>query len=185
LASSLFVLSLSFFRSLSLSDLVSSCILESSFPFPSSFNKSDFEFSFFLRSPFNLSFPFLSLDLSLMSLDLACASSESIELSSSPSAVEELVSSLLLSCLGLLCSSNSWFKQSTFFSAYSNSPSASTIKSLIESSSFIHSWRFSLNLVFLSSKEPSLPEITLSSSLSLPRGEDYTTGLNSDLSSTG
>jgi hypothetical protein len=57
---------------------------------------SVFDFSFFLLSSF--SFPFLSNALSLLSsLDLMCTSSESIELSSSPSAVEELVSSLLLS----------------------------------------------------------------------------------------
>jgi hypothetical protein len=123
------MLSLSFFRSLGLSDLPSSHILDLSFPFPSSFNLSTFEFSI----------PFLSPDLSLMSLDLVCASSESTELSSSPSAVEELVSSLLLSFLGFLFPSNYRFKQSTFFPACSNSPSASTIKSLMLSSSFFHS----------------------------------------------
>jgi hypothetical protein len=74
-----------------------------------------------------------------------CTSSESIELSSSPSAVEELVSSLLLSLDWLLNSPNSLFKQSTYLSAFSNSPSALPSFPLIISSSFSNPGTFSLN----------------------------------------
>jgi hypothetical protein len=48
------------------------------------------------------------------------------------------------------------------------------------SSSFFHSWRFSLNLFLLGPAKSGLPPITLSS-LSLPKG-DYKIGAMSGLS---
>jgi hypothetical protein len=115
----------------------------------------------------------------LSSLELSFLSTESTELSSSSSAEE--LSSLPLSLESILFPSTSLFKPSTYSSAFSNSPSASTIKSLIASSSFIHSGAFSLNRDFL---EETPEELGLTVGSYLSEGLKCSRGLaiGSDLS---